>query len=199
MFFFFHLDKWMSKSPLHKFNLDRKKLYSMIGSHDYSCYQGKFKFPVQCENGKGPIISLKVYPYCYDQNSHMSVQVKVKFPSKSRDTIFVTDLCYCTLRVEITPYHLQGAPLAETARLDISLTPGCNEFKGTLEQVLSHIEIFYCRSSTITLHVQAFLICSEMFETVEGDGTDAADDGGYILVKKHKPGDHHHSASGGQT
>ena len=190
------LDKWMSKSPVHKCNLDRKKLYSMIGSHDYSCFPTQLKFPVQCENGKGPTVSLKIFPFCYDQDTHMSVQIKAKFSSKSKNPIFVNDLCYCTLRVEVTPYHLQGAPLTETSNLDIPLTPNCHEFKSTLEKVLSHCEIFYCRSDTITLHVQAFLECSDMFETA----VDAADEGGYVLIKKHHPAsDCRHSASNSQS
>ena len=188
----------MSRSPVSKFDLDRKKLYSMIGSHDYSRYRGrgKFKFSVPCENGSGPTVSLKIFPYCYDQQTHMSIQVKAKFSSKSRSPVFVNDLCYCTLRVEITPYHLQGTPLAETSKLDIPLTPNCYEFKETLEKVLSHCEVFYCRSDIITLQVQAFLECSEMFETiVEGEDVDAIDDGGYVLVKRHQPASDQHSAS----
>ena len=198
LWFFFLSDKWMSKSPVRTFDLDRKKLYSMICSHDYSRYRGKFKFPVQCETSKGPTVSLKIFPYCYDQKTHMSVQVKAKFSSKSRHPVFISDLCYCTLRIEVTPHHMQGTPLAETSKLDIPLAPNCHEFKKTLENVLSHIKIFYCQSDTITLHVQAFLECSEMFEAV----IDAADDDGYVLVKKHQPAsDQHHSASpsGGQT
>lgn len=191
----------MSKSPVHTFDLDRKKLFSMIGSHDFSCYRGKsvIKFLVECENGNGPTVSLKIFPYCYDQKTHMSIQVKAKFSSKSRHPVFINDLCYCTLRIEVTPHHMQGAPLADTSKLYIPLTPNCYEFKETLEKVLSHIQIFYCQSDTIRLHIQAFLECSDMFEAV----TDAADGDEYVIVKKHQPtsADQHHSASpyGDQT
>ena len=188
----------MSKTPIHKCDLDRKKLYSMIGSHDYSCFPDKLKFRVPCENGKGPTLSFKIFPLSYDQNTHMSVQVSAKFASKSKNTVFVNDLCYCTLRVEVTPYHQQGSPLTKTSTISIPLSPNCYEFKNTIDKVLSHCEIFYCRSDIITLHVQAFLECSEMFEV------DAADDDGYILVKKHQPAsdqhrDHTATPGGGQT
>lgn len=191
----------MSKTPVRKFDLDRKKLYSMIGNHDHNCYRGrsKFKLSVPCENGSGPTVSLKVFPFCYDQQTHMAVQVKAKLSSKSRNTVFVNDLCYCTLKVEITPHHLQGAPLAETSELEIPLTPKCYEFRETYDKVLSHIKIFYCQSDIITLYVQAFLECSEMFETiVEGEGVDTTDNGGYVLVKKYQPTRDQHSASGSQ-
>ena len=160
----------MSKSPLYKIELDRKKLYSMIGDHNYSSYPGKFGLTLQCiENGKGPTLSFEIYPFCYDQNTHLSVHTKVKLPSKFGNSRHVTmaDFYHGNIRIEVTPHHLQGGRLADTTHVVIPLTSGNSEFKATIEKVLSHINIFYSKSDTITLHIEAFLTYWEKFEAIE--------------------------------